>query len=194
VAPGHASSAGHGGAQVPSEISIAANQQFNTGQATALSRFHMPAQGDHSIAVRVVEMLNPMMIATFLTYFGLTGLIAHFGVPALSYYSLVPAFIAGYASTHILLYVMNWMSARMEISSAAIAENFVGLQAQVILPISNGRVGEITYETGSKRYNSPARANVPPRDFDRGEKVLIVDIRDNVMYVEPWAEIYPSSS
>jgi len=169
-------------------------QQFTTGQATALSRFHMPAHASGLVEI-FLEFLNPMVLATFMTYFGLTGLLMHFAMPALGLISLAPAVVVGVIATRVLLFVMHWMFAKMEVSSVAVVEDLIGTYATVTVPITKGRVGEITYIVESKRFTSPAKPLKQENEFSKGSKVMIAEIRDNIMYIEPWTDSFnPGSS
>jgi len=171
-----------------------AMQQFTTGQATALSRFHVPANASGLVEI-LLEFLNPMVLATFMTYFGLTGLVIHFAVPWLGLISLAPAVVVGVIATRILLFVMHWMFAKMEVSSVAVVEELIGTYATVTVPITTGRVGEITYIVESKRFTAPAKPLNGASEFAKGTKVMISEIRDNIMYIEPWTDSFcPSSS
>jgi membrane protein implicated in regulation of membrane protease activity len=191
---GHSTASGAAQNVDGSEAAAMAMQQFTTGQATALSRFHVPAHASSLVEI-FLEFLNPMVLATFMTYFGLTGLIIHFAMPALGLISLAPAVIVGVIATRILLFVMHWMFAKMEVTSVAVVEELIGTFATVIVPITKGRVGQITYVVESKRFTAPAKPLDTVSEFKKGTKVMISEIRDNIMYIEPWTDSFnPTSS
>jgi membrane protein implicated in regulation of membrane protease activity len=139
-----------------------------------------------------LELLNPMVLSVFMTYFGLTGLFLHFSAPSLGITSLVPAIFVGFIATRILSFVVQWMALNMEVSSAAVVEDLVGTIADVIVPISAGRLGQICYVIQSKRYTAPAKAFGSETEIGKGDKVMIAEIRDHVMYVEPWTDPFPA--
>jgi hypothetical protein len=176
-------------ADCASEAGALALQQFSTGQATPLRRFHIPGQSSGLVEL-VLEFLNPMVLATFMTYFGLTGLILHFTVPALGLISLIPSALVGIIVTRVLLFVMHWMFAKMEVNSVAVVENLIGTFATVTLPVVKDRVGEITYVVESKRFTAPAKPLDAVTEFKRGAGVMISEIRNNIMYIEPWTDSF----
>jgi membrane protein implicated in regulation of membrane protease activity len=142
----------------------------------------------------IFELFNPMMLAVFLFYFGLTGLILHFQLPMLGAIGLVPAVIVGFIATRVLSVVMHFLFAKTEISSLAVVEELIGTAATVTVPVTPGKVGEITYIVQSKRFTSPAKAFVPTSEFKKGSKVMISEIKDNVMYIEPWTDSFEPAS
>jgi membrane protein implicated in regulation of membrane protease activity len=164
-------------------------QQYSTGPVTVLRRFHVPAHSSGLVEL-VLEFLNPMVLATFMTYFGLTGLILHFTMPALGLIGIAPSVIVGVIATRVLLFVMHWMFAKMEVNSVAVVEDLVGTFATVTLPVTTGRVGEITYIVEAKRFTGPAKPLDGKTEFQRGSGVMISEIRNNIMYIEPWTDTF----
>jgi len=189
-AGGHSGSAGTGSGASRSDIIDTSLLSSQTARQSTSLHFHVPGHGADSIAMMVLELLNPMVIAVYLTFFGIAGLAAHTLVPALGLITLAPAALCGYFSAHAFTSVLHWMFDHLEISSEAKVEDMVGLAANVSVPISNNRTGEITYVIESKRLNSPAKSLTPNLDFAKGSKVMICEVRDNIAFVEPWQELY----
>lgn len=75
----------------------------------------------------------------------------------------------------------------------------LGSEAEVSVSIKAGGTGEVTAVVGGSRQHFPARALQGNQGFAKGEKVKIVDVASNVVYVERWeptvdAEIVASSN
>jgi hypothetical protein len=62
--------------------------------------------------------------------------------------------------------------------------------AEVSVPITNGRTGEILYVAGSKRMNSSARSSDPKVQLLKGAKVIITDQTPNHLIVAPWTDTF----
>ena len=75
-------------------------------------------------------------------------------------------------------------------SSEARVEDLVGRMAEVTVPIGTGKIGEITYIIKSKRYSSPARSLDPELPLTKRAKVIISELQDHLMIVEPWTDTF----
>jgi hypothetical protein len=82
----------------------------------------------------------------------------------------------------------------MNVSSVVRVNELIGHPAEVLIPIQKGRVGEVTYISGSTRLQAPAKPATPDMEFKRGAKVMISDIKDGFVYVEPWDDILLDNS
>jgi hypothetical protein len=134
--------------------------------------------------------LNPTILTTFLAFFGLTGVFFISSFPILGWLTLVPAFIAGFIAVKVMTSVMNAAFARMYSSSAATENDLIGHMAEVTVPITIGRTGEVTYIVSSKRYTSPARARDPELEIPKGTKVIIYDHPEKYVLVELWTDSF----
>lgn len=197
-ATGHAG-AGHGGASGGthtgagqdtggggSELTQAAQLQASTGP------FHAPTREEEKggPVEAILSALNPTIITTFLAFFGLTGLFFISSFPALGYVTVAPALLGGLVSVKVVTTIMNAAFARMYSSSAATEQELIGRMAEVTVPISPGRTGEVTYIVSSKRYGSPAKAKSPDAEIKKGTKVYICDHQPNFVLVDLWTDTF----
>lgn len=137
----------------------------------------------------VLGVLSPIGISIWLTFFGLTGFVLMFSVPWLGAITLIPAFFVGMLASNTFKGMIRLMVRRMAVSTNAKVTEMVGHQAEVNTPITEGRVGEVTYVIGSKRYQSAAKPAKPGMEFPRGSKVMITHSEANLVLVEPWLSI-----
>jgi len=124
-------------------------------------------------------------MAIFLAFFGLIGL-ATFKLGALS---LVPAIATGLVMRNVVMFMLRWFVRQSHVSTTSRVEECIGHAAEVCVSIQPGRTGEVTYVLGSKRYNMPAKMIAAEGEYKRGSKVLISDVKDGVVLVDPWKEL-----
>ena len=136
----------------------------------------------------ILSSLSPFSLSVFLTFFGIAGLFIYFFMPSLAFWTMPAAAVISFVITRQVLFALSWMVAKMHVSSEAKAEDIIGQIATVCLSIDAGHTGEVTYVVGQSLYNSPARANDNKSVFKKGSKVIICDLRDNVVFVEPLSE------
>lgn len=148
----------------------------------------------NTIGGTIFSFLSPMSLAITLAFFGLTGLALGFITPWLGVLTIVPAIIAGLMVSALFKLLLRWMIRNMEVSTAAKINELVGQTAKVNIPIGGGRLGEVTYVVGSKRYNSAAQPAKSGMSFQRGAKVMIVEVKDHVVSVEPVTDFLLDSS
>lgn len=137
------------------------------------------------VLLRVMSWVSPASMAIFLAFFGITGM-AIFKLGALS---LVPAIAVGLLMRNVTMFLLRWFVRQSHVSTTSRVEECIGHAAEVCVSIQPGRTGEITYVLGSKRYNMPAKSNAAQSEYKRGSKVLISDVRDGVVFVDPWQEL-----
>lgn len=137
----------------------------------------------------VLGILSPIGISFWLTFFGLTGFVLMASMPWLGAISLVPALLVGMIASNTFKGVIRLMVRRMAVSTNSKVDELIGHQAEVNIPISDGRPGEVTYVVGSKRYQSAAKPVKPGQEFPRGAKVMIAHSEANLVLVEPWLSI-----
>jgi len=150
---------------------------------------HPPHGGAEGVLEFILSLLNPMMIASFLAFFGLTGLFCTYAFPWMGPISLAPSLVVGAAVANAIVMLVQIMIAKMQVTSAARVEDLVGYMAEVTVPISGKLPGEITYVVGSKRYNSPAKAK-DGSELKKGSKVMISEVTPAVIIVEPWTDSF----
>jgi hypothetical protein len=139
------------------------------------------ASSDHGHAL---PLLSPTVLAGCAAGFGFTGLaLRASGLPLVVH---LPGAVAGGVGLALLLALFLDRAVRgMESTSAVSPVAFEGLEAEVIVPVPRGGLGEIAFEHNGTRVAGAARA----RDGAarrRGERVLITRVRgDGVYEVEP---------
>lgn len=134
------------------------------------------------------SIFNPMTIAVFLAFFGISGIFSLKIFPTLGIFSLIPAALVGLLITGQVIRAMGWMIRQMHVTSQPDTADFIGQRADVTVPIESGEVGEVVFVVGLSRYNKSARAVNPEAHFEQGSKVIISDVENNVVLVEPWKE------
>ncbi len=136
----------------------------------------------------LLTLLNPMTLAIFLAFFGLTGLLVLRLLPFFGVLSCIPAALIAFVITGRLLNLFAWLLLKAGASSEGRIENLIGQMGQVTVPIKEGRTGEIACVMGSKRYNYPARAKTKEDAFAVASFVMVSDLKGGVAYVEPWTD------
>lgn len=131
-----------------------------------------------------LPLLSPTVLAGCAAGFGFTGLALRAGGLPLVVH--LPGAVAGGVGLALLLGLFLDRAVRgMESTSAVSPAAFEGLEAEVIVPVPRGGLGEIAFEHNGTRVAGAARA----RDGAarrRGERVLITRVRaDGVYEVEP---------
>src|SRR5262249_22379507 len=158
--------AGHGSGEGESAV-----QLVTTGAQMASSRFraHPPHYGDtEDFLERLLSFFNPMMIASFMAFFGLGGMFALVTLPALGILSLGPAVVSGYIVMQLITFAVHFMINKMDVSSAARVQDLIGHMAEISVPITAGRTGEILYIVEAKRYTSSAKGVDPSVEYKKG--------------------------
>ena len=179
---GHAAGGGAGGNAQGSGV------QGMSGSTHAITGTMRTTKERLNLWELVLAVLNLMRVASFAFFFGLTGYLCITKFPWLGFLTLIPALVAGYIGSNLILYTFGYLYQKMQVSSLAIVENMVGQLGEVTVPVPAGRIGAITYVIESKRYSSSARAVNPTHALKKGDKIMIAEIRDSVAYVEPWNE------
>lgn len=182
---GHAARANQSAGQ---QATGGGNELITTRSSQALTGHLHPPHELHRISI--VEVLlgifNPMRIALFLFFFGAAGRSTELILPIVGPLSLVPAVIVGAIGSNIVLHLFGVLVSKLQASSLSVVEETVGQLAEVTVPITEGRTGQITYIVNQKRNTSAAKPYTPGTEFQKGAEVFIATIENNIAYVEPW--------
>lgn len=184
---GHGDAASHGHSHGHDGDSHGHNDS-NTDQLKLLSKtgnIDVHVRQKTPFLLRFMSWMSPTSMAIFLGFFGLIGLTVY----KLGLISIVPAIAAGLIMRNVTMVMLRWFVRNSHVSTTSRVEEAIGYEAQVCVSIQPGRTGEITYVLGSKRYNMPAKSETADLEYKRGAKVIISDIRDGVVFVQPWQEI-----
>lgn len=142
--------------------------------------------GDHDTGHGGAHMgpFSPLIIASFLTCFGGTGLLFTKMV-SLGRLSLAPAGGAAVAFAGATIWIFNRLFARVEATSQAKACDLVGRVATVITPIPQGPgAGAIAYVINGTRYSLAARSEDAVA-MDRGSEAVILRVTGPSCFVAP---------
>ncbi len=128
--------------------------------------------------------LSPVIISTFLAFFGGSGYIYIRLLGIDEKLSLLPAlltaFIAGAAVFFIFDYVFRNIQGGVDLNVAGL----IGREAEVKTPIPADGMGEIQYVTSSGRATSPARS-VNGKAIPKNSLVVISKVVGSVILVNP---------
>jgi membrane protein implicated in regulation of membrane protease activity len=129
-----------------------------------------------------------MSISIFLAFFGLCGYAVGYLFPAIGYFALIPATLAGFAMINIFKSMIGAMMRYGTSSTHIRSDDLIGHVAEVLIPIAENRPGEVTYVIQSKIYSSAARSK-PGTPINKGTKVMIVERDGPVVFVEPYKNL-----
>ncbi|HEY9678278.1 MAG TPA: hypothetical protein V6C76_09730 [Drouetiella sp.] len=134
----------------------------------------------------LLTLLSPMTVSVYLAFFGLTGLLLALNAPWLGYLTLVPSVIVSIVVSAAFKSMTQWMIKNMHSSTHQKDSDLLGQVADVNIPISIGRTGEVTYVLNTKLMTASAKPAKEGLEFKKGSKVLIVGSKDHVVFVEPY--------
>ena len=137
------------------------------------------------IGMFLIAWLSPMRIAIWLTFFGLSGFFIERFLPWLSLLTLIPAVIIAALTTTLFNSLICWTIDSLQSPSLHSQEDLIGTIAEVNVPMSGNQIGEIVYMIDSGRINCAAKPAKEGVAFKRGAKVMIVEIKDHIAYIEP---------
>ncbi len=210
---GHSASGGHGGnagqsdaihsaaahaanIAASAEVAMASTGPITTEPSGIITRALGKVHGLHvelkeeNLLEAILGLFNPLSMATFMTFFGLAGVIVSVGLKLPEIVSVPVACLAGYVAVQMVVHVIAFLFENMGSSSEARVEDLIGRMAEVTVPIAAGKIGEITYIIKSKRYASPAKALDVTLELSKRAKVIISELQDHLMIVEPWTDSF----
>jgi membrane protein implicated in regulation of membrane protease activity len=145
---------------------------------------HAESGFDHS-GVPGLSFSNPMIIATFVAAFGGFGTVLSSIEATKSVWISAPASAAGAMSiAYAVLMLINRFLNKVQGSSEGQVARLVGQEANIITPIPENGVGEISYTQGGTRYSAPARTAAGTA-VAAGRLVKITRVVGSQFYVEP---------
>ncbi len=194
VITGRGDVASHGAAPgqsqlIPPEANSDLSMTLSPKLQASTGPLHIGIKED-SVVEFVLGLLNPFSIATFLAFFGVTGMLLSIALGFNALICLPIALFAGWLAVQVVVRTVAWMFFNMGVSSEARVDDLVGHMGEITVPISSGRTGQVTYIIQSKRYTSPAKSVDPNLELSKKTKVIICDIKDHVMYVDLWNDSF----
>jgi len=131
--------------------------------------------------------ISPLTIATFVTAFGATGLIATGLFNASDRMSLLWAALGGVLFSALIYVGFTYLFIKPQGSSEVRVAEMAGTIAEIITPIPENGLGEIAFVAQGGRMTYSARHSHNGK-IDRGTPVRILRVVGGIAYVEPIAE------
>lgn len=128
--------------------------------------------------------LNPVLILAFLTFLSAIGYVLEALTGLNSILILVIAAIVSIILDTLLNVFVLIPLANSEESLVYTEDSLKGRLGNVIIPIPENGFGEVLIESISGRISKPA-ASFDNKVIEEGKKVLVIDIKDGVLYVVP---------
>lgn len=132
-----------------------------------------------------IVFLNPVLILSFITFFAAIGYILEYITPLHSIIVAVIAIIlALLLDTLMNVFILVPLSTAEE-SLSYTEESLKGRVGKIIIPIPEDGFGEIIIESKVGMISRPAAA-IENETIAEGEKVLVLEVKQSVLYVVPY--------
>ena len=135
-----------------------------------------------------ISPLKPIVIASFITFFGGFGVIGH----SMSSFAAISVFLfaiaMGVVGAGAIFYTVVVPMYKCQSNSVISNESIKKIIADVITPIPIEGLGEVSYVAGGCKYTSPARS-LSQEEILKGSQVIIIDIKDNIAEVIKKGEV-----
>ena len=177
----HGSNAGHSGGQSTSESANSAQEiaPVLTQSVPGGTR----SRDSSDLFLQILDIFNPTKLALFTFLFGAIGVVS---IKFIGVISLAPALILGWVLANVFFNLMGSILMRMHSSTNFSKQSLVGAIGELSISIPPGSTGEVVIATGSSRYSSAAKSSDPNQTIKKLAKVIIVDIKDGMFFVEPF--------
>ncbi len=143
------------------------------------------AVGDAHAAAGDAEIpspLNPLVVSSAITVFGAAGIVSKVGLKMGDLSSSAVAItIAGIIGAAIFFGIVRVMYGSQSNSTFSL-DDLIGIDAEVITPIPESGMGEVSYTMNGMRYNLSAKSAYN-ENIQRGECVKIKNITGNAAVV-----------
>ncbi|MDK2787708.1 MAG: hypothetical protein PWP07_933 [Epulopiscium sp.] len=133
-----------------------------------------------------ISPLKPVIIAVFVTVFGGVGIIAEKNNLG-DIISLIIALIFAVTVSFLIFRFVVVPLYRLQSKGAVEQKALIGHIAKVTLTIKDGQFGKIHYVVDGHTYSAPAKS-VNNETIEKGDEVVIVEIRNNTFYVKKYEE------
>lgn len=124
-----------------------------------------------------------VLLNVFLVVFGGTGILIEKSNWFSNIVIIMIAAAIGIIISFLIYKVIIIPLTKAENTTVESEKNFIGLDAEVQLKTSDKNLGQIKFVVNGIIMNSPARASTPVT-YNAGEKVIIIDIKDNVFIID----------
>lgn len=127
-----------------------------------------------------ISPLKPIVILTFITVFGGTGIMSmeRWGSIISLFIALAAAFLVSFAVYRFIVVPLY----RAQNTSAVSQKELIGHEANAALEMEGESFGKIIYIVNGNTYTSPAKS-IDGARINRGERVVIEKIENNVFWV-----------
>ena len=127
--------------------------------------------------------LSPVVLAMFVSTFGGAGIILkkYLQLPAVGHVPL--ALISALVAAGVVFWLFHKVFALTQSSSESRADEVVGLEGEVTVPIPHLGLGEIAYTVGLSRYTNPAKTE-DGKELPAHTPVRIVKRVGNTYFVQ----------
>lgn len=132
----------------------------------------------------MLSPFSPIVIASFLTMFGAGGIVGQEWLGLETPQAAMFAVGSGVVVGALVSFVIGKFLIGSQATTLARVQDMVGLAAQVITPIPEGRTGEISYSLAGSRLTSPAKS-LDGGAIGRGKVVIIKRVVGSTAYVQP---------
>jgi membrane protein implicated in regulation of membrane protease activity len=133
-----------------------------------------------------VSPLKPIVIVSFITVFGGIGMIGtRCGLNSI--FTFILAAVSARIVSFTLYKFVVVPLYKAQNTSAVSQQALVGTRAVVISPILKDGFGVISYVVSGSKQNAPAK-HINNEAVAQGEEVTILEIKNNVFYVQPLNE------
>lgn len=129
-----------------------------------------------------ISPLKPVVIAAFVTVFGGVGIIAEKNSLG-DYISLLIALISAITVSFLIFRFVLVPLYRLQSKDVVEQKALIGHIAKVTLTIKKAQFGKIIYVVDGNTYSAPAKSDTD-EVIEKGEEVVIVEIKNNAFYVK----------
>jgi len=142
--------------------------------------------GDVLEGIGEATFLNPVLILAFIIFLSTIGFILEKVTSLHSFLIIAISAIVSFILDTLLNVFVLVPLASAEESLSYTEESLKGKVGKVIIPIPEDGFGELVIENKFGIITKPA-AHIENRSVAEGEEVLVLDIKNGVLYVEPFA-------
>lgn len=141
--------------------------------------------GDVLEGIGEIFFLNPVLILAFIVFLSTTGYVLEFVTNLHSLLIMAIAAITAVILDTLLNVFVLVPLASAEESLGYTEDSLKGKVGKVIIPIPKDGFGELIIENKFGTITKPA-AHIENQEIAEGEEVLVLDIKNGVLYVEPY--------
>ncbi|MCT4595858.1 MAG: hypothetical protein N4A57_16550 [Anaeromicrobium sp.] len=139
-------------------------------------------EGDIDLFNLIIFPIKPITVVIFITVFGGVGIMNTYKNLS-TIYTLVLSFLFAYTISTLVYRLIIAPLHKSQNTSAPSKDEIMKLTGKVKTSIVENGFGEITYTIHGNTYNAPAK-HVNGKYVKSGTDVYIIDIKENIFYVE----------